>query len=95
LKQNAAEIAAPLSPRERSRLHHRYLRQRARWLAEIADGDPLGLAGRFRKDGDLADLQRAIMMTAPVTLRTLRPRQAMGRLESPTRAHNILPHRSR
>jgi hypothetical protein len=65
LKANAAEIAASLSPRERWRLHHRYLRQRAVWLAEIADGDPLGLAGRMRKDGRLADLQRAIMMTAP------------------------------
>jgi len=65
LKPNAAEIVASRSPRERWRLHHRYLRERTVWLAEIADGDPLGFVEALRKHGTLADLQRAIMLTAP------------------------------
>jgi hypothetical protein len=65
LKPNAAEIVAALPPRERWRLHHRYLRERAKWLAEASIGDPLGFVAILRKDGILADLQTAIMLTKP------------------------------
>ena len=56
------------SPAEaRWRANYRYRRELAKWKAEEAIGDPLGLAADMRKDGTLAKIAEAILVTGPGT----------------------------